>query len=65
LNAPADEDLDAKLSQLLTEPEPVKKPNFFQRLFGKKDTVAQKTEKMLKEEEQQRIDAIEHHRQNR
>jgi hypothetical protein len=57
LNAPADEDLDVSIP-VIAEPEAPKKPNFFQRLFGKKDTVAQKTEKMLKDEEQQRIDAI-------
>lgn len=54
LNAHGDEDLDLPV---IEEPQ-VKKPNFFQRLFGKKDTVAQKTENMLKEEEQRRIDAI-------
>ncbi len=57
LNAPADEDIDMAIPTI-QEPEPAKKPNFFQRLFGKKDTVVQKTEKMLKDEEQQRIDAI-------
>lgn len=57
LNSPTDDDLDIAIP-VIQEPEPAKKPNFFQRLFGKKDTVAQKTEKMLKDEEQQRIDAI-------
>jgi hypothetical protein len=32
---------------MIEEPKPVKKPNFFQRLFGKKDTVSAKTEQML------------------
>jgi hypothetical protein len=39
-------------------PEPEKKPNFIQRLFGKKDTVAQKTKQQLKDEEDQRIKSI-------
>ncbi|MES2425680.1 MAG: biosynthetic peptidoglycan transglycosylase [Bacteroidota bacterium] len=57
LNAPVDDDQDSALP-VITEPTLASKPNFFQRLFGKKDTVAAKTEKKLKEEEQQRIDAI-------
>jgi hypothetical protein len=57
LNAPVDDDLDSALP-VITEPAPASKPNFFQRLFGKKDTTAAKTEKMLKDEEQKRIDAI-------
>jgi len=32
--------------------EPVKKPNFFQRLFGKKDTTEQKAEEKQKQKEQ-------------
>jgi len=55
LNAPPDEDFSLPI---INEPEPAKKPNFFQRLFGKKDTVVQKTEQMLKDEEDQRIKAI-------
>ncbi|MCC8424520.1 biosynthetic peptidoglycan transglycosylase [Mucilaginibacter sp. UR6-11] len=55
LNAPGDDDIDIPI---IEEPQPAKKPNFFQRLFGKKDTVVQKTEQMLKDEEQQRINAI-------
>lgn len=57
LNAPPDEDFSLPV---INEPEPAKKPNFFQRLFGKKDTVAQKTEQMLKDEQDQRINAIDH-----
>jgi hypothetical protein len=55
LNSPTDEEIDIPQ---IEEPQPVKKPNFFQRLFGKKDTVVQKTEQMLKDEEEQRINAI-------
>ncbi|MDB5002830.1 MAG: penicillin-binding protein [Mucilaginibacter sp.] len=57
LNAPPDEDFSLPIINE-PPPEPEKKPNFFQRLFGKKDTVAQKTEQMLKDEEDQRINAI-------
>jgi hypothetical protein len=57
LNSPADDGSDLAIPQI-EEPQPVKKPNFFQRLFGKKDTVVQKTEQMLKDEEEQRINAI-------
>jgi len=32
--------------------EPVKRPNFFQRLFGKKDTTEEKAEEKLKQKEQ-------------
>ncbi|AYL98150.1 transglycosylase domain-containing protein [Mucilaginibacter celer] len=32
--------------------EPVKRPNFFQRLFGKKDTTEQKAEEKLKQKEE-------------
>ena len=38
--------------------EPVKKPGFLQRLFGKKDTTAQRTKQQLKDEEDQRIKNI-------
>ncbi|WP_214073604.1 biosynthetic peptidoglycan transglycosylase [Mucilaginibacter sp. dw_454] len=57
LNAPVDDDIDAALP-VIEEPQPEKKPNFFQRLFGKKDTTQQKTDQMLKDEEDQRINAI-------
>jgi hypothetical protein len=57
LNAPSDDDIDLALP-VIDEPQQPKKPNFFQRLFGKKDTVAQKTDQMLKDEEDQRINAI-------
>ncbi len=57
LNSPTADDLDLALPQI-EEAEPAKKPNFFQRLFGKKDTVEQRTEQMLKDEEEQRINAI-------
>ncbi|MDB5029454.1 transglycosylase domain-containing protein [Mucilaginibacter sp.] len=57
LNAPVDDDLGLQLP-IIEEPQPVKKPTFFQRLFGKKDTVVKKTEQRLMEEEQQRLNAI-------
>ncbi|GAA4103154.1 biosynthetic peptidoglycan transglycosylase [Mucilaginibacter panaciglaebae] len=57
LNAPVDDDIDLALP-IIEEPQQEKKPNFFQRLFGKKDTVQQKTDQMLKDEEDQRIKAI-------
>ncbi|MDB5155369.1 MAG: penicillin-binding protein [Mucilaginibacter sp.] len=57
LNAPTDDEQDSAIP-IIDEPEPVKKPTFFQRLFGKKDTVEQKTEQKLKDEEEQRIKAI-------
>jgi len=57
LNAPVDDDIDSALP-VIDLPEPERKPNFFQRLFGKKDTVEQKTDQMLKDEEDQRINAI-------
>lgn len=40
------------------EPEPVKKPTFIQRLFGKKDTVVQKLEQRLKDDEKRRLQAV-------
>jgi hypothetical protein len=55
LNSPTDDEIDIPQ---IEEPQPIKKPNFFQRLFGKKDTVVQKTEQMLKDEEEQRLSAI-------
>jgi hypothetical protein len=55
LNSPSDDEIEIPH---IEEPQPAKKPSFFQRLFGKKDTVAQKTEQMLKDEEEQRINAI-------
>jgi len=57
LNAPTDDDIDLALP-IIEEPQQEKKPTFFQRLFGKKDTVQQKTDQMLKDEEDQRINAI-------
>ena len=39
-------------------PQPEKKPGFIQRLIGKKDTVAQKTEQKLRDEENQRVQSI-------
>jgi hypothetical protein len=57
LNAPVDDDIDAALP-VIEEPKVEKKPTFFQRLFGKKDTVQQKTDQMLKDEQEQRINAI-------
>jgi hypothetical protein len=39
-------------------PEPEKKPTFLQRLFGKKDSLAQKTNQQLKDEENQRLQSI-------
>ena len=41
---------------MITEPE--KKPNFLQRLFGKKDTVAQKINQQLKQEEKMKVQSI-------
>jgi hypothetical protein len=38
--------------------EPAKKPNFFQRLFGKKDTTEQKAEEKLKQKEENLKDQI-------
>jgi hypothetical protein len=40
------------------EPEPVKKPTFIQRLFGKKDTITQKLEQRLMDEEKRRLQAV-------
>ncbi len=57
LNAPVDDD-NAIVPIIDPQPQPEKKPTFFQRLFGKKDTVAQKTEQSLKDEQEQRINAI-------
>jgi hypothetical protein len=54
LNAPED-DIDAVP---VIEQQVEKKPTFLQRLFGKKDTVVQKTQQKLKDEEAQRIQAI-------
>lgn len=57
LNAPTDDDIPSL--PVVEEPPVEKKPTFFQRLFGgKKDTVQQKTDQMLKEEQEQRINAI-------
>lgn len=54
LNTPTgDDDLLPIVNQ-----EPEKKPNFFQRLFGKKDTVAQKIEQKVKDQEKARIELI-------
>jgi hypothetical protein len=39
-------------------PEPEKKPSFLQRLFGKKDSLAQKTNQQLRDEEDQRLQSI-------
>jgi hypothetical protein len=60
LNAPVDDDIDSAIP-IIDIPQPEKKPTFFQRLFGKKDTVQttqEKTDQMLKDEEEQRINAI-------
>jgi hypothetical protein len=57
LNSPREDGADLALPQI-EEPETAKKPSFLQRIFGKKDTVAQKTEQLLKDEEEQRISAI-------
>ena len=57
LNAPVDDDIDSALP-VIEEPQTEKKPGFFQRLFGKKDTTQQKTDQMLKDEEDQRINAV-------
>jgi hypothetical protein len=53
INSNTDEDA---LGETIVE-QP-KKPNFLQRLFGKKDTVAQKTKKQLQDEEDLRIKNI-------
>jgi len=62
LNATTDDDdaMGVALSQQspTPAPEPEKKPTFLQRLFGKKDTVVQKTKQQLKDEENQRIKDI-------
>lgn len=57
LNSPVDDDIDSAIP-VIDEPVVEKKPNFFQRLFGKKDTTQQKTDQMLKDEQEQRINAI-------
>jgi hypothetical protein len=54
LNAPVDDD-NVIVPIIEPQAQPEKKPTFFQRLFGKKDTVAQKTEQKLKDEEKQRL----------
>jgi hypothetical protein len=57
LNSSSDDDNEA--TPVIDIPQqPEKKPTFFQRLFGKKDTVAQKTQQSLKDEENQRIQSI-------
>jgi hypothetical protein len=43
---------------IIAEPEPIKRPNFIQRLFGKKDTITQKLEQRLKDEENRRLQAV-------
>jgi len=68
LNANTDEDALGVVNtttQQSTQPttqqsttEPVKKPGFFQRLFGKKDSVAVKNKKMIDDEEKMRIQNI-------
>ena len=58
LNAPEDDDSFAIPVIDAPDPQPAKKPTFFQRLFGKKDTVAKKTEQRLKDEEQQRLNSV-------
>ncbi|MFD2863742.1 transglycosylase domain-containing protein [Mucilaginibacter antarcticus] len=57
LNSPRQDDVDLALPQI-EDPEPSKKPNFLQRIFGKRDTVTQHTEQMLEDEEERRINAI-------
>ena len=57
LNANTDEDavgIVPATEQAPPPPEP-KKPTFLQRLFGKKDTVAEKTKQQLQQEEEERI----------
>jgi hypothetical protein len=49
---------DDELLDIMPVTEPEKKPNFFQRLFGKKDTVAEKIEKQLKADEEIRLKTI-------
>jgi hypothetical protein len=49
---------DDELLDMMPVPEPEKKPNFFQRLFGKKDTVAEKIEKQLKADEELRLKTL-------
>jgi len=58
LNAPPDDDNEAIPVIVEPTPPPVKKLSFIQRLFGKKDTVAQKTEQKLRDEENQRVQSI-------
>lgn len=64
INASGDDDAIGVATPTLQIPEPtppVSKPNILQRigqLFGKKDTVAQRTKKQLQDEEDQRIKNI-------
>jgi hypothetical protein len=58
LNTPNDDDNDELPVIDIPQPQPEKKPNFIQRLFGKKDTTAQKTKQSLKDEETQRLQTI-------
>lgn len=59
LNANTDDDvMGVNIAPQPAAPEPEKKPTFLQRLFGKKDTLAQKTKQQLKDEENQRLQNI-------
>ncbi len=53
-----DPDDEVILPIMIPEPQPEKKPNFIQRLFGKKDTLTQKLEQRLKDEEKRRLQAV-------
>jgi hypothetical protein len=54
----ADEEIVLPIIISEPEPEPVKKTGFIQRLFGKKDTITQKLEQRLKDEEKRRLQAV-------
>jgi hypothetical protein len=55
MNAGTEDDAVGLIIPEEPAPEPVKRPTFLQRLFGKKDTVAEKTKQQLQQEEDERI----------